>query len=134
MRKVIIECLERIACDPCVDACPRKAIVKESISSIPEVISEKCTGCGNCVFACPGLAIFLLEDSKITIPYEQLPIPKIGEEVIALDREGRSLGKAEVVQIREKGKTYAITLRSPAAKDIRYFRVEQAESTTPPKF
>jgi Fe-S-cluster-containing hydrogenase component 2 len=49
----IIECIENIPCDPCVDACPFNAISMEKITDIPEIDYEKCTGCGTCISMCP---------------------------------------------------------------------------------
>jgi Fe-S-cluster-containing hydrogenase component 2 len=59
---VIVECFQEIPCNPCVDACNRKAITKEkSINALPKVDFEKCNGCGLCIAQCPGLAIFVVD-------------------------------------------------------------------------
>jgi len=99
---VMIECVESIPCDPCKEACPFGAILKNSLITPPIIDWDKCTGCGICVGACPGLAIFVIDMSQprdkglITIPYELLPVPKIGERVVVLDRKGETLGTGQI--------------------------------------
>jgi Fe-S-cluster-containing hydrogenase components 2 len=56
----VIECPEKIPCDPCVTSCKFGAVTKEKITSLPKVDYSKCTGCTTCVSACPGLAIFVI--------------------------------------------------------------------------
>lgn len=113
---VIIECVENIPCNPCIAACPKGAIHMEEITDEPEVIFEECIGCGLCVIQCPGLAIFVVDCSydeekcKITVPYEYLPVPEEGDEVMALDKKGNEVQKAEVTNITRSGKTYGITM------------------------
>ena len=59
----ILECFQRIPCDPCVDACPRGAIrIEGNINNIPVLDYEKCNGCGRCEDKCP-----LIGDSAIII-------------------------------------------------------------------
>ena len=54
----IIECFQKIPCDPCFAACPVEAISEfDNINDLPEIDWEKCTGCGVCIAFCPGLAI-----------------------------------------------------------------------------
>lgn len=113
---VLIECVENIPCDPCVAACPKEAISMEEITDTPDVTFEDCIGCGLCVTECPGLAIFVIDCSyheekcKITVPYEYLPVPGKGDEVMALDKSGDEIQKAEVTNVRSSGKTYGITM------------------------
>ncbi|MFA5537479.1 MAG: 4Fe-4S binding protein [Bacillota bacterium] len=104
----IMECFQEIPCDPCYAACMRGAIVPfENINHRPRLLPEKCNGCGNCVFACPGLAIFIVDESYsetetlVKIPYEYLPLPIKGDEVIALNREGSPIGKAKVLKVQK---------------------------------
>jgi len=100
----IIECFQDIPCDPCQQACPRGAIsgMAEDISHTPVLDADKCNGCGLCIAQCPGLAIFVVDLSdeavaRVRLPYEYLPVPEVGQEVTALDRLGRPLGRAAVV-------------------------------------
>jgi len=105
----IIECIEEIPCDPCESACPAGAIkIGSSITNLPVLDEDKCTGCGLCISSCPGLAIFVLslnytdESALVSFPFEFLPLPKVGEEVSAIDREGRTVCKGKVVKILNK--------------------------------
>jgi len=87
-RVIMIECVQRIPCNPCSEVCPRKAItIIGDITNIPEVDFDKCNGCGICIANCPGLAIFSVDESfagevaKVGIPYESKPLPVAGETV-----------------------------------------------------
>ena len=110
----IPECIQNIPCNPCVDACPFDAITMKDINSPPIVDFDRCTGCGNCIAVCPGLAIFIVKtkDDKawITIPYEFLPIPKKNDIVDALDREGNVVSKGRVIRVRKQNTTWIITI------------------------
>jgi thioredoxin reductase/Fe-S-cluster-containing hydrogenase component 2 len=102
----VIECTQNIPCDPCRDAC-RKGCIKigDTITDLPAVDEEvQCTGCGMCVAACPGQAIFLVDENysddraMIVMPYEFHPLPEKGERGEVYDRAGNPLGKAEVLK------------------------------------
>ncbi len=102
---VVIECPEKIPCDPCVDACPNEAIsIPGSIIELPEIDYDKCTGCLVCIPRCPGLAIFVVDEtpkdhSIIYIPYEMLPRPKKGDTAKGLDREGKERCEVEIIKV-----------------------------------
>ena len=103
----VIECVEDIPCDPCVESCKFEAIIKDSLTSLPRVNYEECTGCGICVAYCPGLSIFVIDCSKgdkalVYIPHEMLPVPQRGERGDALDRSGKKVGIAEVAKVRKE--------------------------------
>ena len=125
----IIECVQEIPCNPCVAICPVNAISMESINDLPKIDFNKCTGCKRCVGICPGLAIFVvkIKDDKalITLPYEFLPVPKVGDIVTALDREGKLRGDAKVVKVNREGKTIVITIEvsKDLAMEVRNTRV-----------
>jgi Fe-S-cluster-containing hydrogenase component 2 len=127
---VIIECIQEIPCDPCVTICPFDAISMKDINAIPIVDYDKCTGCKRCVGICPGLAIFVVkvEDDKalITLPYEFLPIPKVGDKVKALDREGKSRGDALIKKVNRIGKTTIITIEvnKKLAMEVRNIKLD----------
>jgi Fe-S-cluster-containing hydrogenase component 2 len=116
-----IECAECIPCNPCETACPHGAIeVGNDITGLPKLLVAKCTGCGLCIPACPGLAIFVIDynysecEAAVSIPYEFLPLPEIGEELIALNREGKEIGGAVVIKkinIKKYDKTAVIIIR-----------------------
>ncbi|MCX7757852.1 MAG: 4Fe-4S binding protein [candidate division WOR-3 bacterium] len=102
----VIECVEMIPCNPCVYACPRKAIsIPQTITNLPQIDFELCNGCGACIARCPGLAIFVVhknynnKEAAISFPYEFLPRPKVGEIVDATDRKGQIVCKARVEKV-----------------------------------
>jgi len=125
----IIECIQEIPCNPCVDACPFNAISMENINALPFVDYEKCVGCGKCIEVCPGLAIFVVKidgnKALVMLPYEFLPLPEEGEKVKALNREGKEICDAVVKKVR-KGRTPVITIELPSqyAMDARNIKVE----------
>ena len=127
---VIIECVQEIPCDPCVAICPVNAISMKDINDIPAVDYNKCTGCKRCVGICPGLAIFVVnvEDDKalITLPYEFLPIPKVGDNVIALDREGKPRGTAKIIKVNRSKKTTVVTIEvdKDLAMEVRNIKLD----------
>ena len=57
----ILECIQEIPCNPCVDACPFNAISMKDINDTPKIDYNKCTSCKRCVSICPGLAIFVVK-------------------------------------------------------------------------
>ena len=130
---VIIECDEDIPCDPCVESCKSEAIIKESLTAPPSVDYEKCTGCGLCVAACPGLAIFVVDNSPedkalVYIPYEMLPVPQKGDTGDALDRSGKRIGSAEVEKVRKgtRGTTVlGILVEKDLAMNVRSIRIPE---------
>ena len=131
---VIIECFQKIPCDPCAISCKLGAIKPfKDINDLPQVDFEKCTGCGICISSCPGLAIFVIDmnysddKSLIKLPHEMLPLPEKGEEVYVLDRAGGILGKAKVARVLKiKNKTNIISLEVPKsmAMKVRSIKVE----------
>lgn len=102
--KAITECYEEIPCNPCSTSCPFEAItIGGDINTPPKVEFDKCTGCGICVFNCPGLAIFTvqeLDDSLMfKIPYEFVPYPNQGEIVHAINRAGEIIGEVIIEKV-----------------------------------
>lgn len=131
----VMECTQNIPCNPCQDACPMKCIkIGENITSLPAVDPEvQCIGCGMCVAACSGQAIFLVNEqyekeyASITLPYEFLPLPEKGVEGKALDRSGNEVCRAEVLDIKTSGAfdhTNLLTIKVPVemAMKARFFR------------
>jgi len=105
------------------------AISMKNINALPVVNFEKCIGCGKCVGSCPGLAIFVIkikgDKSLITLPYEFLPVPEVGDMVDALDRWGNTRCIGTVRRVLKKGKTMVITVevREGLAMEIRNIKV-----------
>ena len=108
--KAVTECYEEIPCNPCSTSCPFDAIyIGEDINTPPIVDFEKCTGCGICVYNCPGLAIFTVqeldeENARFKIPFELRPLPVKGEIWDGINRAGEIITEAliEKVSLSEK--------------------------------
>jgi Fe-S-cluster-containing hydrogenase component 2 len=104
---VVIECTQEIPCDPCQDACRHEAIeIGDSSTNIPVLNEEKCAGCGLCIAACPGQAIFVVDMiyspglASVQLPYEFLPLPQTGDVIGGLDREGKRVCDGRVVHVQ----------------------------------
>ncbi len=125
----IVECVQEIPCNPCVDACPTDAITMEDINAPPHVDYEACIGCGQCVAVCPGLACFVVKTENdhalITLPYEMLPLPEKGDHVAALNRHGEQVGTAVVRSVKNDD-TPVITVQvaKEHAMQVRAIEVE----------
>jgi len=119
--KAITECYEAIPCNPCETSCPFDAIsVGIDINTPPKVDFDKCTGCGICVYSCPGLAIVNVkidgEFAVFKIPYEFVPLPEAGMNVDGVNRFGETICKAEIVQVKRskiQDKTMLLTVKVP---------------------
>mgnify|MGYP000960678095 CR=1 FL=1 len=132
----VIECYKEIPCNPCYTACKFDAIKEfEDINDRPVIDFVKCIGCGQCVIKCPGLAIFIIDESysetegSIQIPYEYLPLPEEGSYVTGLDRAGKPVCRAKVLKVRPgrgENKTSTVTLEVPKefTMDVRSFKEE----------
>ena len=101
-----IECAQEIPCNPCVDSCPSGAIIiKDSITKLPFLDQNRCTGCGLCLASCPGQAIFLLNyhysdcKASVSFPYEYLPLPNPGETVMGVNRDGKPVAPVEIIKV-----------------------------------
>ncbi|MGB4440314.1 MAG: 4Fe-4S ferredoxin [Sedimentibacter sp.] len=132
----VVECYKEIPCNPCETACSLDAInIGENINSMPAVNTDNCTGCAVCLSKCPGLAIMIVDGSKsktkiqIKIPYEFLPLPKAGDVVKGLNREGKYITDVKVLQVlnpKSFDRTPVITIEADRdfLYDIRNIRVE----------
>jgi Fe-S-cluster-containing hydrogenase component 2 len=103
-----IECVEDIPCNPCEKACPVGAIrVGRPITNLPALDGDRCTGCGQCLAVCPGLAIWLVDmtfsetEAAVSMPFEYLPLPREGETVDGLNRAGEAVCEARVLKARK---------------------------------
>jgi NADPH-dependent 2,4-dienoyl-CoA reductase/sulfur reductase-like enzyme/Fe-S-cluster-containing hydrogenase component 2 len=135
--RVVIECTQNIPCDPCQDVCPRGCIeVGADITMLPKInVEAECSGCGLCVGACSGQAIFLINEGPeegyhtIGLPYEFLPLPERGSKGKALDRSGREVCEAVVVGVKNSkamDKTPMLEMRVPssALDKARFFKAD----------
>jgi glycine/D-amino acid oxidase-like deaminating enzyme/thioredoxin reductase/Fe-S-cluster-containing hydrogenase component 2/ferredoxin len=110
---VIIDCLYGFACNPCAFACPHGAITKSSTSTVPHIDYQKCIGCMDCVFQCPGLAIFGYNLNKdwLFLPIEY-DAPE-NAEVYLVDNNGKILGEGLIEKIlRKPNKTHIARVKS----------------------
>lgn len=122
----VIECYEKIPCNPCATACRVHAIeIGDDINTIPALAPAVCTGCAVCLSRCPGLAIMVVDGSKsndfieFRIPYEFLPLPKEGDAVWGLDRAGRRLSRVRVLRVQNPkafDRTPVVTLEVPRSE------------------
>lgn len=126
----VIECTQNIPCNPCQDACPKGCIsIGKNITALPTVREDAdCIGCGMCVAACSGQAIFLVNEdtgegfASVTLPYEFLPLPKIGEKGMALGRNGSEICEAEVIDVKTAkafDQTALLTIKVPSEMAMR---------------
>lgn len=131
---VVIECPQRIPCNPCNTSCPTGAIIPfKDINDTPEIDYPKCTGCAMCVAACPGLACFVIDmtfsanEALYKLPYEMLPVPEKGQKVQCLNRVGEVVAEGTVQNVTEPRKDSTRVVHVSAAKelfnDIRCIRV-----------
>jgi ferredoxin len=117
-----IECIEEIPCNPCETSCPQAALtVGTPITNLPVIDREKCTVCGLCIPACPGLAITIKsvqgDRAKIRFPWEYLPSPIAGQEAEMVDRSGRVLCKGRILAVgnpTRNNRTAVVTAEFPA--------------------
>lgn len=110
---VLIDCLHGFACNPCEFSCTHGAITKTSTSTVPQIDFDKCIGCMDCVYQCPGLAIFgyNLKKNWLFLPIEYHA--KIGEEVFLVDNNGEKLGTGIIEKILiKKNKTNIARVKS----------------------
>ena len=116
---VQMDCLYGFACNPCSFACPQGAITKASTNTTPVVDYDKCIGCMECVYQCPGLAIFGYNVEKqwcfLPIEYE------IAENtpVFLVDNNGAKIGEGIIEKI----------LRKPNKTNVARVHVEKVDGT-----
>jgi glycine/D-amino acid oxidase-like deaminating enzyme/NADPH-dependent 2,4-dienoyl-CoA reductase/sulfur reductase-like enzyme/Fe-S-cluster-containing hydrogenase component 2/bacterioferritin-associated ferredoxin len=110
---VSIDCLHGFACNPCEFSCKHGAITKTSTSTVPQIDFEKCIGCMDCVYQCPGLAIFgyNLKKDQVFLPVEF--DVEANQDVYLVDNQGDILGKGFIEKIfRKENKTHVARIRA----------------------
>lgn len=132
---VIMECIQKIPCDPCTASCKVGAVILPEITDAPQVNYERCVGCTACVGHCPGQACFVIDETLsdeqvlITLPYEMLPFPQIGSSVVLLGRDGRAVGTSKIEKMYEVDKTYVVSVFADKKLlyDVRAIRIAAEE-------
>jgi len=119
----VIECVQEIPCNPCEAVCPYGAItVGEPITNLPVLDGDRCCGCGLCLAACPGLAIFLVDmtrgpgEAAVSFPFEYLPLPGAGARVAAVNRSGDIVTEGTVLSVKNphrNDRTPIVTITIP---------------------
>ncbi len=99
---VLIDCLYGFACNPCAFSCPQGAITKSSTSTVPNIDFSKCVGCMECVYQCPGLAIFgyNLPKGKLFLPVEYEVEENV--DVYLVNNQGEKLGTGCIEKVLKK--------------------------------
>lgn len=125
------DCLYGFACNPCSFACPHGAITKSSTSAVPVIDYTKCIGCMECVYQCPGLAIFGYDVRKnhlfLPVEYE---VPE-GANVWLVNNNGEILGEGIVEKILHKpnktnvARVKSLTLEGDALMRVRGFIIKE---------
>ncbi len=141
----VFHCSQEIPCNPCATVCPLDLIhiPSDDIRQLPEYRGfageKRCLGCEQCLVACPGLAITLVdyrqdtEYPTVSLAYEFLTESvAVGETVTVLDTTGEKLGDVEVSQVRATKRndhTAVVKVRAPReyAKRIAGLRVQAPE-------
>lgn len=135
----VVECFQKIPCNPCYSSCSRGAMKKfEDINDLPEVYFDKCNGCAVCVSNCPGLAIFVIDETfsathaLVKLPYEFLPLPAKGDVVKGTNREGVVVCDAKVenvVNTKTQDRTPVVWLSVPKelSMEVRSFVAQEKE-------
>jgi Fe-S-cluster-containing hydrogenase component 2 len=104
----IIECFQKIPCNPCTKACSFGAIQPmDDINDLPTIDFDKCNGCAVCVSRCPGLAIVVVDatysetEALIKLPWEFTPLPVVGTVVKTMDRSGEIVGEGRIIKVQD---------------------------------
>ncbi len=128
---VLIDCLYGFACNPCAFACPHDAITKSSTSTVPEIDFDKCVGCMQCVYQCPGLAIFgyNLKKKWLFLPVEY--DIKENSEVYLVNNQGQKLGEGVIEKVLRKenrtniARVRAVDINGEALATVRGFIIKE---------
>jgi len=141
----VFHCAQEIPCNPCVSVCPKDVIVipGDSLLGIPQMAQNECSGCNQCLFVCPGLAISLVdyredvENPTVSLAYEVYNHEhKKGDIVRLADHAGNLLQAATILEtVMKKGakKTQIVKVQVPRkiAKTIAGFRIQSDDLTRP---
>ena len=89
---------------PCVDACRRHAIVKDSETGLVTIDDDKCNNCRICIGACPYSAILVTPDKEVVLCDVCNGIPKCveicpTEAIVFTERNRGSAGPTDKAAI-----------------------------------
>jgi len=99
----VIECSRKSPCSFCAVSCQLGAVTDRE--ERPVLDPEKCDGCGSCVTSCPEKSCFVVDEtfseleSMLIMPYDQGPLPKVGQMVDTFDQEGKPVGRGRVLKV-----------------------------------
>jgi len=100
----------------------RSGLSGTSMTSLKSIL-RNVQGAGSASVAVRGWPFFVVDisgptqEGSVSLPYEFFPLPKKGEDVLALDREGGVVGTGTVQKVqRKKNKRSVITIAVP--KDL----------------
>lgn len=107
----------------------------QDINDRPEIDHERCNGCALCVANCPGLAIFVVDESYrpgsalVKLPFELHPLPARAASVDLLNRAGAVIGEGKVVMVQNPkafDRTAVIHVEVPQglAQEVRNIRLK----------
>ena len=135
----VIRCVEEIPCNPCQEACPVHSIdmPKGWIMAQPEFLGL-CVGCAQCVVACPGLAIVLVDErydpsrktALITLPWEISDgVVKPGDKVETVGFEAWHVGDGVVKAVKrspshDRRRLVMIEIPYEHRHDVAGFRIQ----------
>lgn len=137
----MVECFQRIPCNPCATSCPAGAIEPfKNINDLPKLNTEKCTGCSACVSSCPGLAIFIIDETYsdkeavVKMPYEYRPLPEVKSVVEVTNRAGKVVGTGVVIQVvnnKKQDKTAVVSVAVPKELSMEARSIQIRKESTP---
>ncbi len=105
-------CNQEIPCNPCTSVCRFNSIdlVGGKLMGIPVFNGNGCSGCGQCVLICPGLAVVLVDErydesnekALIILPYELSGMLLEKNDLIkTVDINGEEVGSGRIISVRK---------------------------------
>ncbi len=97
-----LECFENIPCRACADICPESAIEIPNLTDLPQLLENKCTGCGACVAICPASAAVMVQEfanqqkAKYFFADDTKELWQPKKPISLLNRQGQILGMGRI--------------------------------------
>jgi sarcosine oxidase subunit alpha len=118
-KRIVMRCQQDIPCNPCEASCKKGAIkIGDELNQQPSFDPALCTGCGNCLTACPGRAIRMVQyhyspaHAVVTVAYEFADKLAVDDAVNLIDDDFKPIGKGNIVKIRTTHKKGGCSLVS----------------------